>query len=219
MLGILTIPSNNQGNRNSAEAYISASLRLMKAITLRMSASEDAAKHVLAYVKERCPNTLKAAPNDKALALFEGEVEGIVAAAMKRPNTAIERSYVAIITSLRWTTAKVGHLIADEARDIHAELTLSEPGICTNAIAWKATNFTVAPAATKRFAVRIDGLSRIRSPSESIRQSIASMVSLSSKRLLRRVALMEARLDRELTMLWLSTVDEVNTALGITPNR
>jgi hypothetical protein len=197
-------------------SYLKDATQLLQTAANNLHASELAAGHIVAEIRDQCPNELADAPTREQVPL-ETEVLGAIYAAFDRPDHQAQRTYVALLHRLRWSNSVVTRLVREETRNEAATLALAVPDVCADARAWANSQFRILPASTLVFDRKFETILHAQEPQATIHRLLKPLMDNADRCLLRRVNRLQGHLTEALAEVWFPKASEARHAIGLAP--
>ncbi len=148
-------------NVASTRAYLLARHRFELATRREPRLGEAAARSLVATVTHGCSGVLVEAPESRARSNIRAEIAEDVALTVERNARHATLAFARTVRRLRWSNRELTYLARHSAREEAAKELVALPDICSDAKAFAANGFTVAPATTEKFLARCDAANSI----------------------------------------------------------
>jgi hypothetical protein len=150
--------SATASNVSATHAYIQANYALSKAGVARIAAAQAKEEALNASLAQQCPLAGKGAPVLEVTQPLSHEVVAAMWSIAYGANAGSIATFVRKTKHLRWSNARITHIVARYATSLHEMATLPLPSICEDVRAFAASGFTTAPAHTVALAEHAESI-------------------------------------------------------------
>jgi hypothetical protein len=152
-------------NAASTHTYIAAGYAFGRASEARMGAMRSAIQARKRALLRQCPRAALGSPQNEESYKLSYEAAGALWAAGYGADAGPIATLVRETRGLRWSNAKTNRAFTRFVDGLHSLSRLASPHLCEDIATWKASGFTVVPAATLSFDKHVEGLEAMPVPS------------------------------------------------------
>ncbi len=198
----------------AASAYVAANYRLVHAEHSNLSASLRGMTALAQRISAECAGSAGGEPAGASRQSIDigAEELGAVLVAASAPDHLADARFVNTVKKLDWPNANVGRAARGYLRTITEETSLTEPNICQDVAAWRASGFSTVTAATQRFVRRFRAA--VSGPQEVPPKLLAPYEGPADRTTVKRTARLERQIGERLGVASLSAAAEISKALG-----
>lgn len=206
----------------ATQAYLRAEYKSYRTIDANLETSRKDLKSFVGQVVAGCPNVLAGFPQgDAQLPNLLGEELAALAAVAERPDLDSELVFARSVSHLRWTNPVLGRLVKQYNEK---EPTISATSLCADYTTWAASGYHTLSPHSQSFLRRMEAkekrnevMSNGEGPGEAIKRLLVPYERSSVRKLVKRVARLEAQLEGASLELILGAAGEMDKDLGLPP--
>jgi hypothetical protein len=135
----------------ATRAYIEANYRLIRVARINLEASEAGIRALVHRIVGECPLAGEGSYTNDAASQVSEEVIGTIVTTAYRPDVAAIRAFASVVGPLRWSSARLTHIVHRYLVKLENLAVLAPANICEDVKAFAANSFRVAPEGTVRY--------------------------------------------------------------------
>jgi hypothetical protein len=195
----------------STHAYIRANYAFTRATEREVHVSEVKVHSLNEKFAQQCPDVGAGSPQNEDSQHLSYEVAVVLWSVFYGTDAGPIHTFANKVKRLRWSNHKLARLAQTYTTDLRALAALQAPDICSDVLAWKASNFKVVPAGTIQLDRRVEAIEPKTIPSSLL----ARYVQPADKGILATTARLETGLERTETVVGFDNWDMVLETLGL----